>query len=239
MVASPVVLPIAFVHLVTLSRVDAITFDVGGTLIEPWPSVGHVYAEVAAQHGVWPVDVDELNRRFSASWKAKREFNHSQDAWFELVRRTFGELAPRLPAKFFPAVYARFAEPKSWRLCPDALPALDALASRGVRLGVISNWDERLEPLLRALRLASFFEVITVSCDIGFAKPSAVIFEHTVRKFGLPAGRILHVGDSESEDATGARNAGLQALHLDRRRPGATRTGRIAALTELDGLAGG
>jgi len=32
--------------------IRAISFDVGGTLIRPWPSVGHVYAEVAAQQGV-------------------------------------------------------------------------------------------------------------------------------------------------------------------------------------------
>ncbi|MBM3877153.1 MAG: HAD-IA family hydrolase [Verrucomicrobia bacterium] len=221
-----------------LRRVHAITLDVGGTLIEPWPSVGHVYAEVAAQHGVWPVDVDELNRRFGAAWRARRDFHHTPAEWFDLVRQTFGTEARRLPGTFFPAVYARFEEPGAWRLCPDALPALDALASRGVRLGVISNWDERLEPLLRALRLRSFFEVVTVSCDVGFTKPSSVIFEQAVRKFGLPAGRILHVGDSAREDAEGASGAGLQALHLDRSRTTAPKDGRIAALTELDGLVG-
>ena len=30
--------------------IKAITFDVGGTLIEPWPSVGHAYAGVAARY---------------------------------------------------------------------------------------------------------------------------------------------------------------------------------------------
>ena len=33
-------------------RIQAVTFDVGGTLIEVWPSVGQVYAEVAARNGV-------------------------------------------------------------------------------------------------------------------------------------------------------------------------------------------
>ena len=35
-----------------MENVKAVTFDVGGTLIEPWPSVGHAYAEVAQRHGV-------------------------------------------------------------------------------------------------------------------------------------------------------------------------------------------
>jgi putative hydrolase of the HAD superfamily len=219
-----------------LRGVQAVTFDVGGTLIEPWPSVGHVYAEVAAKHGVWPVDVDELNARFAAAWIARRDFQHTQAEWFAIVRDTFGELAARLPAAFLPAVYRRFAEAEAWRICPDTLPALDALASRGLRLGVVSNWDERLEPLLRRLRLASFFELVVVSCDIGFTKPSAVIFEHAARKLGLPPQSILHVGDAEREDATGAREAGLRSLHLDRRRASAPHDGHIATLTELDGL---
>ena len=42
--------------------IRAVTFDVGGTLIEPWPSVGHVYAEVAAQHGWAGLSIEALNR---------------------------------------------------------------------------------------------------------------------------------------------------------------------------------
>ena len=46
-----------------METVEAITLDVGGTLIEPWPSVGHIYAEVAARHGV-QAEPEELTRRF-------------------------------------------------------------------------------------------------------------------------------------------------------------------------------
>src|SRR5262249_44700851 len=52
-----------------LRSVRAITFDVGGTLIQPWPSVGHIYAEVAAHHGRRDISVEALNRQFAAAWK--------------------------------------------------------------------------------------------------------------------------------------------------------------------------
>ncbi len=48
--------------MIDRKRIRAVTFDVGGTLIEPWPSVGHVYAEVAARHGVAAIDVATLNQ---------------------------------------------------------------------------------------------------------------------------------------------------------------------------------
>src|SRR5580700_10426449 len=44
--------------------IRAVTFDVGGTLIEPWPSVGRVYAEVAARHGL-EVAAEDLDRQFA------------------------------------------------------------------------------------------------------------------------------------------------------------------------------
>ena len=33
-----------FVHSLRSAPVRALTFDVGGTLVEPWPSVGQLYA---------------------------------------------------------------------------------------------------------------------------------------------------------------------------------------------------
>jgi FMN phosphatase YigB (HAD superfamily) len=57
--------------------IRAVTFDVGGTLIEVWPSVGHVYAEVAAWHGVKGLSAELSDRRFAAAWRATRQFSHS------------------------------------------------------------------------------------------------------------------------------------------------------------------
>lgn len=210
------------------SEIRAVTFDAGGTLIEPWPTVGHVYAEVAARFGVNGVAVDTLNRRFAAAWRAKGSFDYSDTAWFALVRQTFGEDAARLPDDFFPALYERFAKPDTWSIYDDVRPALEELAARGLRLAVISNWDERLHVLLERLKLRPRFEWVIVSKEVGFTKPSAQIFEIAARRLGLPAGTVLHIGDSVTEDVEGARAAGLAALHLDR-----AGRGEIASLREV------
>ena len=77
-------------------------------------------------------------------------------------------------------------------------------AWRLLSLGIISNWDERLRPLLAKLDLAKYFEVIIISCEVGFPKPSPVIFEQAAKKLGLASEFILHVGDSDEHDAEGA-----------------------------------
>lgn len=198
------------------SKIRAVTFDVGGTLLEPWPSVGAVYAAVAAEHGVVGVEPGQLTRAFVEAWRSRSAFDYQRESWYGLVRQAFGGVAVRLPAAFFPAVYERFARAEVWRVYEDVGPALEALVLADVRLAVISNWDERLRPLLVALGLDRWFEVIVISQEVGFQKPSSVIFEQAYRSLGLAPGEILHVGDSVVEDLEGPRAVGMQSVRIQR-----------------------
>jgi putative hydrolase of the HAD superfamily len=215
----------------------AVTFDVGGTLIRPWPSVGDVYAGVAAKHGHHDISPDVLNERFAAAWRGLEQFQHGRDEWAALVDQVFDGLTDQPPStSFFPEIFTQFGEPEAWRIFDDVKPAIDALASLGVNLAVISNWDDRLQPLLERLGLRKYLETVVVSCETGFSKPSPVIFEHAARKLGLAPEFILHVGDSRREDLQGAEAAGFQARLIERGKPGAG-PGRIRSLLELEGIA--
>ena len=217
-----------------LHSIRAVTFDVGGTLIEPWPSVGDVYAEVAGRHGLKGISPESLNRQFAAAWRNQKNFKHSQSEWAELVKTTFQGFTDSPPTKeMFADLYARFAEPSAWRIFDDVLATLDALASGGFKLGVISNWDERLRPLLRQLKLCDYFEAIIVSHDVGFAKPSPLIFQHAAEKLALAPGAILHVGDSPEMDVEGARASGFQAVEL-RRKSAASSAAELSSLRSLE-----
>ena len=217
------------------SSIKAVTFDVGGPLITPLQSVGHVYAEVAAKHGV-KIAPAILNHQFARAWKRRIEFNHSRGEWAGIVDDTFQGLTSVVPSQvFFDEVFDRFAEPEVWRIYPDVIPVLDELAARGVILAVISNWDERLRPLLTKLGLAPYFENMIISCEVGFSKPSPVPFELASRKLGVPPGEILHVGDSMDHDGIGAERAGFQWRLIERDKPNPE--GKwIATLEELESL---
>ncbi|WP_160164669.1 HAD-IA family hydrolase [Pedosphaera parvula] len=220
--------------MTTRQKVEAITFDVGGTLIKPWPSVGHVYAKVAAENGLKNLSPEILNRQFGAAWKGLESFNHGREEWAALVDKTFAGTGTEPPSQtFFPQLYDRFSEPEVWHVFEDVVPALEVLASHRVKLGIISNWDERLIPLLRRLKLDTYFEAIVVSCNVGFPKPSSIIFEHAARKLGVAPERILHVGDSLDHDIKGATTAGFQTRLIDRNRESEPST-RIKFLHELE-----
>lgn len=215
--------------------IRAITLDVGGTLIEPTPSVGHVYAEVANRHGMH-VSPELLNHSFAAAWQSKKNFHHSRSDWASLVNQSFVNAVPApLSEAIFDEIYERFASPDVWKIYDDVIPALEALSEHGIRLAVVSNWDERLHLLLPRLKLDSFFETVVVSYEVGFPKPSSVIFEYALRKLGLPAEAVLHVGDSFSEDFLGAQNVGLKAV-LVARGEKEPKPNSIASLKQLPGL---
>lgn len=216
-------------------RTQAVTFDVGGTLIQPWPSVGAVYAEVAERQGFSGLDADRIEKQFHQAMSEKAEFQHTKEGWFGVVKESFrGLLSEADCAAFFHFLYERFGKADVWRIYGDVLPALDQLAERGFRLAAVSNWDARLRPLLRELGLMPFFEAVSVSSEVGFLKPSAVLFEHALRMLGLPANAVVHVGDSFAEDVIGAKSAGLSAVLLQRTAKNSR--GAISQLTELSTL---
>ena len=212
-----------------LSGIRAVTFDVGGTLIKPWPSVGQIYAEVAARHGVL-VASEDLDRQFALAWAAKKEFGYSVSDWSKLVQQTFAGLVSTPPsASLFDALYSHFATAAPWRIIDDVAPCLRELKRRGLKLGIISNWDDRLRPLLRELQLDSYFDSIVISGEAGLQKPDPRIFQAAAAQLNTPPEAILHIGDSASEDVAGARAAGLQALLL-------TRGKTLAFLSSLQSL---
>ena len=195
--------------------IRAVTFDVGGTLMTPWPSVGHVYARVAAAHGGHQADPDQITRQFFTAWRARGHFDYSRESWFDLVRGSFHGIA-EVSEPLFGALYDSFMTHDAWRVYDDVIPCFEALQKANIRLAAISNWDTRLRPTLRSVGLHDYFEIITVSGEHGVQKPARELFDLTARALQLDPGAILHIGDSDREDVWGAQNAGYRAIHLDR-----------------------
>jgi putative hydrolase of the HAD superfamily len=210
-------------------RIKAITFDVGGTLIDPWPSVGAVYASVAKDFGI-ECCPDTLTNQFIHSWGLRERFGYTRSEWREVVRHSFHGQA-EISEELFTAIYDHFAESKAWLIYEDVIPTLQRLEEAGFVLAAISNWDDRLIPLLEKLGLRPYFKEIVVSATVGAHKPDRLIFEHCAKRISFQPDEILHVGDSAREDIEGAMSAGFSALRI--RRAGAIGPGEMQRLTEL------
>jgi FMN phosphatase YigB (HAD superfamily) len=110
-----------------------------------------------------------------------------------------------------------------WRQpVPGSREAIREMASAGVRLAVTSNSDGTVEEHLARHEWLQVgpgpgvsVVVVTDSGVVGVGKPDARVFQSTIAALGLPADRILHVGDSVVYDVHGATAVGMQAVHMD------------------------
>jgi len=212
----------------------AVFFDVGGTLLEVSPSVGHVYAEACRRRGA-AVEPLRLQRAFDEAWmtlsaaipSGTDRYSHlpgGEEEWWDRVSAlAFDRCGVAGAQRPDPSeLRAVFARPEAWRLFPETRAILETLRSRGIPLGVISNWDSRLPALLRALDLDGYFDSVITSAAVRCEKPHPEIFRQALDALGVAPGRAIHIGDRLEEDYAGARGAGMRALLVDRApgRPG-------------------
>ena len=100
------------------------------------------------------------------------------------------------------------------RLDAGTREALDRLRAGGLRLGVVSNSDGRVEEALIAAGLRDCFDVVLDSALVGVEKPDPAIFRAALDALGVAPDEALYVGDLYDVDVVGARAAGMEAVLL-------------------------
>ena len=133
----------------------AVTFDVTHTLLA-CPALGQQYADVLARHGI-AVLARDVEAAIPLVWQelacaatpARDRFMHhpkgARGFWRHFVERTCELIDAPRPSAFAAAeLFDRFAHPDAWEVAPDTRPMLAELKRRGLKLAVISNWDQRL-----------------------------------------------------------------------------------------------
>jgi len=106
--------------------------------------------------------------------------------------------------------------------------SLRRLRAAGLRLGIVSNSDGRVEEALAASGLRDFFDVVIDSSLVGIEKPDAAIFRAALDALGIRPEEALYVGDLYEVDVVGARAAGIEAVLLTSSSPDPGRPCRTA-----------
>jgi putative hydrolase of the HAD superfamily len=228
---------------------EAIFFDAGLTLLRAAPSLGGVYARVAARHGaaVDPAAFEtaaeaafhEMGREHRAS-DLRTSDAAERESWIRHARRVYDGVGGLGGAGFegwFEDLYREFGSHHAWEPFDDTVPCLTALKERGVRMAVVSNWDSRLRGILEARGLTPFFETVVISAEVGWRKPSPEIFRVALSRMGLAPSAVVHVGDSVGDDVEGAAAAGIRGVLLDREGRRGTGVGVVRGLGEVGGYA--
>ncbi len=219
--------------------IKAVLFDAAETLFTTRGSVGEIYGQTAREFGC-TATFDEIQGAFVKQFRHSGPLSTSDEKawWRDVVRRVFAEVGMiRDFNRFFEKVYDRFRDSRGWILFPETREVLAELKGRGLKLGVISNFDSRVYSVMRDLDILSFFDAVTISSETGYAKPQPEIFEAAIRNLDYPAESILLVGDSLRDDVLAGAQAGLNAILIDRNhRHAVADVRRITNLREVAAL---
>jgi len=206
-------------------RCSAVFLDAGGVIVLPRRDL---VAGALARVGV------EIDRSLvpGAHYRAVRRLDSGLDAWGppDPYGRAFcdalgvGEahLPHALRALSELAERSRCGEILWSEQTPNALPTIVALRRAGVHVLVVTNSDGHARENLRDAAIcqagvgpgAVVSDVID-SGVVGSAKPDPAIFQVALGRAGVPADRVVHVGDTVRADVVGARAAGITPIHLD------------------------
>jgi FMN phosphatase YigB (HAD superfamily) len=85
------------------------------------------------------------------------------------------------------------------------------LGERKIRVGLLSNIDERLARFIRGFGLFIPFEPCLLSYEIGAEKPDPKAYETLIEKLKMPAKEIVFIDDKQ-ENVDAAKRLGIDAI---------------------------
>lgn len=204
------------------ASVRAVFFDAGNTLFYESPSRFAIYTDAARDLGLQVTAAEmraAMHRAHERVPPVEGETARYTERWFRAyvpeVYQSIGA-TPSMMDGFLEHLMDRYRKRVSLVLFPETERVLSALRSRGLHLGIISNWSARLSKHLDRLNLTNSFDTILISAVEGIEKPEPAIFLRACERAGVRPDEALHVGDHPVNDAEGARRAGLKPLLVRR-----------------------
>ncbi len=201
-------------------KVSALLFDYGGTLAfldfemlarefsRPHRKLDPLKLEHAEYRGRQALDhylMSTANPDFQKGW------NGFWRAWMHAAGLADDEME-EVGVRF----RAMHTEASLWRVIrPGTIDALETLKSAGLKLGIVSNADGRVEADAKRFGIARYFDVIIDSQVVGIEKPDPRIFHLALSRLGVAPEEAMFTGDIYSIDMLGARAAGITGKLID------------------------
>ena len=184
------------------SNIDAVLFDLDGTLIDSAPDLAAAVDQMRTDRGLTSLPLSEYRPMAGSGARG-------------MIGVAFG-LAPGHPQ--FEALKEEFFSNYELRLTVltfafDGVAELIAgIVAQGLKWGVVTNKSARFTlPLTKAMPLFSTAQTIVSGDTTPHAKPHPAPLLEAARQLGVAPGRCLYVGDDE-RDIVAGRAAGMPTV---------------------------
>lgn len=184
------------------SRIEAVLFDLDGTLADTAPDMARTVNVMRERRGLAPVASEKVRPHVSKGARG-------------MICSAF-EMTVEHPE--YPAMRDEFLDIYAGNLCigtclfPGMAELLEALESGGMRWGVVTNKFERFaQSVLEGLGLGARVGVVVGGDTLARSKPFPDPLLHAAAVLGAQPERTLYVGD-DPRDVQAARAAGMPVL---------------------------
>jgi len=202
LVGSPVIVRRAGDGTPRTLSIDAVLFDLDGTLADTAPDLIAALNRVRGDHGRDPLPLAHL--RPYASQGARGMLGAGMD------------VAPEHPD--FPALRDAFLDYYALALCNHSklfagvVALLETIETRALKWGIVTNKATRFTtPLLEALELSGRPDVVVCGDTTPHAKPHPAPLLFAAEAMGVAPERCLYVGDAERDIVAGVA-AGMPTI---------------------------
>jgi putative hydrolase of the HAD superfamily len=209
--------------------IEAIAFDVNGTLIEiqTEDDVDAIFRGIGHFLTYQGIDLrrHEVRELYFTTMKAQQRASHEQypefDAvaiWATIVADHMSDYTRALPSEKLaqlPVVLAemyRGISRRRLRLYPYVREMLDILRERFPLAIVSDGQSSYARGELHKVGITEYFHPIVISGEHGFRKPDARLFQFALDGMGVSAENTIYVGNDVHRDVYGAREAGMRTV---------------------------
>lgn len=203
-----------------------VLFDFGDTLVQASPQYSldvclSRLLKSLARNGIM-VSLEGLMGAYEVTYGRILAGNSLREVPFNVVvSRTLGLCGISLKPADEAVEEATKAFMKCWiqaKTMERSVPSVLRTLRKGYRLGVVSNlaYSPAVSRTLMRFGVAELFDVIVVSADDGWRKPSPRIFRKALRLMRISASETVYVGDELDHDVEGAQKVGLHTILLKR-----------------------
>jgi putative hydrolase of the HAD superfamily len=196
----------------------AVVFDVDFTLAKPGPDLGpEGYERLGARYGLTldPARYEDARREAFVDLKRHPELDHDEEIWIRFTQRIIegmGGAGDTYAAAC--EMEGAWAHAHHFELYEDAIPTLEALRDRGLKLGLLSNSARDLDEFVGHHGLT--VDAVLTSRAHGKTKPHETIFRRMLELLDVVPGEAVMVGDTVEDDVEGATAVGMRAVLVDR-----------------------
>ena len=196
------------------SKVNFVTFDVYGTLIDWEAGISQAFKREAARDGFTIDDPDEILPRFH---EYQREIQSgSYELYAEVLRRVAMRIAKEIGWPLEPSRAGFLPDSvQRWMPFKETNPQLRKAAQK-YQLGLISNVDDKLLGQTRR-HLPTDFDLVVTAQQVRSYKPDPAHFKECARRIGTKKGWV-HVASSYHHDVEPCLKEKVPVIWVNRKK---------------------